>query len=63
MARPRRKHSERDVALIDRAIGHLGEARKFLADAGAKRAADAVRRALKSAQGADRHARARRLDQ
>ena len=42
---------------IDRAIEHMKDARDLLVDAEARHAADAVRRALKSADGAQRHAR------
>lgn len=45
------------VAQIDLAIGYLRVARKLLRGARAPRAADYVARALKSAEGARRHAR------
>jgi len=45
-----------DLTEIRAAIAKLREARDLLAHAGAKRAAEYVRRALKSAEGAERHA-------
>ncbi len=42
-------------AAIDAALRYLRAARDQLAAAGSRRAADAVRRALKSAEGAQRH--------
>jgi len=44
-----------DKAAIRRAIANLKEARRALRSAGAARAVQAVRRALKSAEGASRH--------
>lgn len=46
-----------DVYDVDTAIGHLQRARDLLARAHCPQAADAVRRALKSADGARRHAK------
>lgn len=46
-------------AIIADAIEHLKSARDLLTDCGAPAAADYVRRALKSAEGALRHAEAR----
>lgn len=45
-----------DAADIRHALGLLRHARNILARAGADKAADKVRRALKSAEGASRHA-------
>ena len=51
-----RKVAQADVDLISMAIARLHIARAFLRSAGAKNAADYVARALKSAEGAQRHA-------
>ncbi|RWM32588.1 MAG: hypothetical protein EOR84_30565 [Mesorhizobium sp.] len=50
-----------DALAALRAIEHLREARKLLKGIGAKRAVDKVRRALKSAEGAERHVQRRRF--
>lgn len=49
-----------DALAALRAIEHLREARKLLKGIGAKRAVQKVRRALKSAEGAERHVQRRR---
>jgi hypothetical protein len=41
---------------LDAAIGKLREARELVKGAGAERAADSIRRAIKSTEGAARHA-------
>jgi hypothetical protein len=51
-----RKVAQADVDLISMAIARLHIARAFLRSAGAKNAAVYVARALKSAEGAQRHA-------
>lgn len=48
-----------DVTRIREAIEHLRAARDLLVSVGAPRAADAVRRAIASAGGAERHATGR----
>lgn len=54
-----RPATEDDVDTIDMAIGNLRVARDDLREAGAVRAALAVSRAIKSAEGALRHAERR----
>lgn len=56
MARKLRTTTEEDRGHIERAIAHLRAARADLRDAGCKAAANYVQRALKSAEGAERHA-------
>jgi hypothetical protein len=51
-----RKYKKGDLALTRTAITKLREARDLFRKVGATRAADKVRRALKSAEGAERHA-------
>lgn len=53
--------TERERMVAD-ASGYLRRARDLLARAGAKRAADKVRLALKSAEGAQRHAKSKRYE-
>lgn len=48
-----------DLHNIDTAIAELKSTRKLLIDAGASKAAEAVARAIKSAEGAGRHAQRR----
>ena len=55
-----REATAHDVQIVDRAIAALRDARTDLADAGCEKAANAVRIALKSAEGAGRHVRNRR---
>lgn len=50
------------VSAIDLSLTHLRQARERLRAAGAKNAADYVARAIKSTEGAKRHARRRELD-
>lgn len=45
-----------DTQKVHEAIEHLREARKLLAEVGARKSVDRVRHALKSAEGAERHA-------
>lgn len=45
-----------DVCDVQAAIKHLRDARRLLRQSGARRAADYVGRAIKSAEGAERHA-------
>jgi Xaa-Pro aminopeptidase len=47
--------SDADIVEINRALIHLRAARDMLTRAGARNAADAARRAMKSAEGARRH--------
>lgn len=56
MARKLRAITRDELNRIGVACRMLEDARDSLAGAGAKRAADYVRRALKSARGAERHA-------
>jgi hypothetical protein len=51
-----RKGQPGDVALIRNALFHLRTARDLLRRVGAKKSLDRVRHALKSAEGAERHA-------
>ncbi len=57
MARKLRTVKRGDIGKINAAIGALRTARRYLREAGAKRSAAYVARALKSAEGAERHAR------
>jgi hypothetical protein len=50
-----REHKAGDLARVQTATVKLREARDLLKGAGAKRATDKVRLALKSAEGAERH--------
>lgn len=52
--------TDTNEARIRRACDHLREARDLLRAAGAPRATDKVRKALKSAEGAERNASVRR---
>lgn len=56
MARTVRKVTAEDLRLLRLAIRHLEAAKGFLVAAGAQRAAGSARAALRSAQGAQRHA-------
>lgn len=56
MARTPKQKTIHDINRIDEARLALCHARDLLAEAGAKNAADYVRRAIKSAEGARRHA-------
>jgi hypothetical protein len=49
------KYKKGDCTLVQDAIVKLRQARELLKKAGATRASDKVRRALKSAEGAERH--------
>lgn len=51
-----RPTTKADLILIRAALHHLREARNLFREVGAKKAAAYVRRALKSGEGAERHA-------
>lgn len=55
MSRPKRKVMKADETIVAWAIADLNDALKRLKVIGAKRTADKVRRAIKSAGGAQRH--------
>lgn len=57
MSRKLRKAGHWDLIYIELALIRLHGARNFLKGVGAKKATDKVRRAIKSVEGAHRHAR------
>lgn len=59
MSRAVQPITAQQLTQIEAAVSRLREARGLLRDAGANRAADYVARALKSAEGAQRHAERR----